>query len=89
MRATSGDITLSRDAPLVYGHWSAMPLQPVPLVNGQQTHTHFAVFDAIVTCAVLAIPLTVPVTPLPLSPSTPCHMFPRPRTPIQPESRPG
>lgn len=53
-----------------------MPVQPVPFANGQQTHTHFDAFE-IVTCAVLIIPLTVPVTPLPLaSPSTKCHMFP-------------
>ncbi len=53
-----------------------MPVQPVPLANGQHTHTHFDAFE-IVTIAVLIIPLTVPVTPLPLaSPSTKCHMFP-------------
>jgi hypothetical protein len=53
-----------------------MPLQPLPLANGQHTHTHFDAFE-IVTCAVLIVPLTVPVTPLPLaSPSTKCHMFP-------------
>ena len=46
--------------------------QPVPFVNGQQTHAQAAVPLAL-TLAVLIMPLSVPGSPDPVSPEVPCQ----------------